>query len=123
MFVIGSLSSFLHGDIQSFYDASSLLLVVSVALLAFVGFRRLGFVEALLRAAQILSLSVVPLGIEVFVFDRSEWQLAVTRFQVLYGVLPWFSNEDLLFVGIAGLAATTLLLRVFGKNGPRHIAG
>lgn len=99
----------LGNEIQTLYDVASLALTVALLLLSFVAFRECGIKNALLRMVQIGSLSFLPLGAEVLLFDHTEWNLNVAQLQVKFGLIPWFSNADLFLLSL-GLAAVSSIL-------------
>jgi hypothetical protein len=95
--------------IQSAIDALSLfLLALTFVLVCFLTAEG-GSIRRLLRAVQVSSLSLVPLGAEIFIFDNSEWNLHATQFQADHGIIPWFSNADLFVSCFALFAAVTFL--------------
>jgi hypothetical protein len=55
-----------------------------------------------------MSLSVLPLGLEIFVFDHAEFNLHVITSQV-GTALVWFTNADLLYASTANLLVTLAL--------------
>lgn len=106
--IIAALCAFSGLGLQSFYDfASSLLLAATIAS-ASLRYRDLGLEGGLRKVAQVVSLALMPLGVEIFVFDNSEWNLHVTQFQATYNMLPWFTNADLFFVTITLFLTATL---------------
>ncbi|MDG7010844.1 MAG: hypothetical protein JRN57_01865 [Nitrososphaerota archaeon] len=116
MRIMGGLASLLHMEIQGVYDAVSFALLSLVFLLAYLGFRRGGRKRALFRAVQLCGLVAAPLGVEVFLFDRSEFFLPVTRFQVVYGVAPWLTNSVFIFLDLASVAIASITLVLTDKT-------
>ena len=104
------------GDIQSLYDFSSALLIIAMLILAYLAFRQSGAKEGVLRALQVGSVSLLPLGTEVFFFDHSEWTDSVTRFQIQYGIVPWFTNADLFALALVLTSLTTFLTIRWGEG-------
>lgn len=95
--------------LQQFYDLASALLVAITAVSAFLRYRRLGLGGMLLKVAQVVSLIMLPLGLEIFAFDNLEWDLHVTQFQAAYGIIPWFTNADLFFTSLLLFVSATIL--------------
>ncbi len=68
-----------------------------------------GIKLAIARATQAGSLVMMPLGLEVFLFDRSEYDLHFSLAQQSFG-LTWFTNADLLYLSAIVFMGTTALL-------------
>ncbi len=117
------LSAPFGGDIQSLYDFASILLCLTMAGLCYTAFRRGGGETALLRTVQISSLSFLPLGVEIFLFDHSEWNLTVAKLQVEYGLFPWLTNANLFIIVLASATASSILLWLTGHGGPPALSG
>lgn len=60
---------------------------------------------SLLRALQITSLALLPLGVEIYFFDRPEFNVHASDIQVQAG-LAWFTNADVLLLSSTVLGAT-----------------
>jgi len=90
--------------LREFIDSETLTLVGMVGVSAYLYFNGEGRVRALARALQMVSLALVPLGLEILIFDFREFGIHVSVAQQSLGILPWFSNEDLLI-----LSATVFL--------------
>jgi len=65
----------------------------------------------ILKTLRVDSVIVMPLGVEIYAFDRSQFLIHVTTLQS-DSILRWFTNEDLLILTLAIFAATTVLLRI-----------
>ncbi|MDG6934734.1 MAG: hypothetical protein JRN68_08545 [Nitrososphaerota archaeon] len=107
--IIAQLCSLFWMGLQEFYDFFSLLLALLLILSTSSRYQNLGAKKAFLNVAQVFSLALLPLGLEIFAFDHSEWNLHVTQFQADYGIFPWFTNADLFFVSTVMFVAVTLL--------------
>jgi SAM-dependent methyltransferase len=94
--------------LQHTIDFLSIVSLVLMLSMLYIWTAKGGRVARLLRAVQITSLSFVPLGVEIFLFDSPEWNLHASQLQVDLGVIPWFTNADLLFLCSAVFASTTL---------------
>ncbi len=68
-----------------------------------------GIKLAVARATQAGSLVMMPLGLEVYLFDRSEYNLHFSMVQQFFG-LTWFTNADLLYLSAIVFVGTTALL-------------
>lgn len=73
-----------------------------VALASVASFVRLSFRKAL----SVICLLCIELTSAIMLFDPGEFYIHVTLFQVRYGILPWFTNADLLLVSASILIAT-----------------
>lgn len=89
-----------------FIDAEVVVFTLAVFLISVLLFRRKGIGIALLRAFEITSLAILPLGLEIFFFDGFEFNVHASDIQVLAG-LGWFTNADVLILSSAvlGMAA------------------
>lgn len=99
------------GNVQEFYDIASLVLSVALVVLSYWAFRDRGWPKATVLVLQIASLSFIPLGLEVLLFDYKEWFLHVTWVQAEYNIVPWFTNADFFFVVVAVFGMTLYLRR------------
>lgn len=106
---IAGLYTFFGMGLQEFYDFSSLLLVVLLAVSVLARFRHAGAKAGALAVSQVLSLAILPLGLEIYAFDPSEWNLHVAQVQTTYNLLPWLTNADLFYSVVALLVASTLI--------------
>lgn len=109
VYITAKLSLLFQGDIQAFYDYSSLVLTILLVVLVYLGYHDQGFKRAFLSVLQICSVSFFPLGIEILIFDYAEWNLHVTKFQADYNIIPWFSNAYLFFSSMTLFFGATLL--------------
>jgi hypothetical protein len=90
-------------------DSICLGLLLTTVVIAFLLGTRRGIGLAVARATQAGSLVVAPLGLEVYLFDRSEYNLHLTVVQQALG-LAWFTNADLLYLSAIIFVSTTVLL-------------
>lgn len=103
---------FFHLSVQQYYDYASMLLTVMLLFLAYAGFNDRGQFRALLKTAQIVSATFIPLGLEILGFDNPEWGIHVTQFQVDHNIMPWFTNADL-FAAAVSIFIVTLFLELW----------
>lgn len=102
---------FFHLSIQQYYDYASFILTAILVPSAYFGFKDQGWRRALLKAGQILSAAIIPLGLEILVFDSSEWNVHAIQFQADYNIIPWFTNEDLFALAVGFCVATIAIER------------
>jgi hypothetical protein len=105
--------------IRFFVDYETVGLVAAVFLLSFLLFYpKTKLSIALIRAFQITSTIILPLGIEIYLFDRSEFFVQSSVIQI-FTMFSWFTNADLLCscVLIQSFATTyQLVARAIEKN-------
>ena len=87
------------------------LLVVLVTSSAWLN-RARGAGAALLRSIQVAGVCLVIFEVELGLLDCSEFFIHVTDLQLVFKLVPGFTNADLLFASAAVLVATTLLLNL-----------
>jgi hypothetical protein len=106
-----------------FYESVTFVLLFAFVVLAYLSFRKEGTMLAVLDVIRWGSFGLIPLGVEIFLFDRGEFYVPVSDFQYRYNLLVWFTNEDLLFL-LLGVFLTVTLIRYRLKSGPlvRHTA-
>lgn len=90
-------------------DYTVVLFVAVAALSAFFLSVRRSFASGMVRMLQVGSLVVMPLGIEIYIFDRREFWIHASIAQVKTGFIPWFSNADVLFASIGVFFSATVL--------------
>lgn len=102
-------------------DTEVVLFTLAVFAVSLFLFQRRGIRVAVLRAFEITSLTILPLGLEIFFFDRFEFDIHASDIQVLTGV-AWFTNADVLYLSsvILGIA---LLVEAAGYTNRKAITG
>ena len=75
-----------------------------------------GLRRAVIKTVCFSSLVLMPLGIEVYLLDRGEFWIHVTNLQINLNIVPWFSNEDLLFVATGSFLLSLSLLAGLPKS-------
>jgi hypothetical protein len=93
-------------------DTEVVLFTFAVFVVSLFLFQKSGMGVALLRAFEITSLTILPLGLEIFFFDRFEFNIHASDIQVLAG-MAWFTNADVLFLcsAILGIALSVEVIR------------
>jgi hypothetical protein len=89
-------------------DAEVVLFTFAVFVISLFLFQKSGIRVALLRAFEITSLTILPLGLEIFFFDRFEFNIHASDIQVLAG-MAWFTNADVLILSSAILGMAILV--------------
>ena len=93
--------------IRFFVDYETVGLVAAVFLLSFLLFYpKTKFSIAIIRAFQITSTLILLLGIEIYLFDRSEFFVQSSIIQIST-MFSWFTNADLLYSCVLILSFTT----------------
>lgn len=104
---------------QIIWDLYCLTTLLTIGILCFALYRKssTSTFKPLTKSVQIMALSVLPLGLEIFVFDHAEFNLHVTTSQV-GTALVWFTNADLLYTSAAVLLLTFALDLLSEKISP-----
>jgi hypothetical protein len=99
-------------------DAEVILFTIAVFVISLFLFQKSGIRVALLRAFEITSLTILPLGLEIFFFDPFQFNIHASDIQVLAGA-AWFTNADVLFLSFAilGIALLIEALRRANRKG------
>jgi hypothetical protein len=95
--------------IREFIDYEVVAFTLAIAASSFLLFLNHSLKKATLRMLEIGSLSVLPLGLEIYVFDYREFWIHASIAQVKAGFLPWFSNADLLFLTVGTLSIAAVI--------------
>ena len=98
--------------VSDFIDMEVALFTVAVFVISLSLFRKSGIGVSVLRAFEVTSLTILPLGLETFFFDRPEFNLHASDIQAQTG-LAWFTNADVLLLSstVLGIAAFVELMR------------
>lgn len=112
-----------RGDLPYNYDIFDAELGVLIGAI-FVGgvwvWRGSGWKEVV-RPFELVALTLLPVTVEVYLFDYSEFFSHVTQLQVRFGAVVWFSNADLLDLCLLFLLAAgagELLVRSLSRPMP-----
>jgi len=95
--------------IREFIDYEVVGLTLVLAASSFLLFLHRGLRKAALRMLEIGSFSVLPLGVEIYIFDYGEFWIHASIAQAKSGFLAWFTNADLTFLAIGTLFVTALI--------------
>lgn len=107
-----------------FIDSEVILFTIAIFLISVFLFLKSGVGVALLRGFEITSLAILPLGIEIFFYDRFEFNVHASDIEVLAGV-PWLTNADVLALAstILGAALFVEVVRRASRKGDNRPAG
>jgi hypothetical protein len=95
--------------VREFIDYEVVAFSLVIAASSFLLFVHRGLKKATLRMLEIGSLSVLPLGVEIYIFDYGEFWIHASIAQVKAGFIPWFTNADLLFLSAGILSVTAII--------------
>ncbi len=91
-----------------FIDCETVAFTVLIFCLSLSLFYRKGIMVAVLRAFEITSATILPLGLEMWIFDRSEFQVQTSVIQISTR-FAWFTNADLLYISSLVFFLTIML--------------
>ena len=103
--------TYYYHDMLINVDYTSLLLFVAASFCILVLVSRNEPGTAMLKAVRYISLLILPWGLDILTFDRSELFLYTTEFQHITSIFGWFDNLDVIIASSLFVAFTTLLLR------------
>jgi hypothetical protein len=105
-------------EMKLFIDCEVIVFTLAIFLISLLLFRRGGSGVAILRAVEITSAAILPLGIEIYLYDRFQFNIHASDIQVKLG-LAWFTNADVLYVSssILIVALVIEILRHAKKSG------
>lgn len=90
-------------EMKYFIDCEVIVFTLAIFVISAVLFlRRNGFALSILRAVEITFLVILPLGIEIYFFDRGQFNIHASDIQAKIG-LAWFTNADVLYCSLAVL--------------------
>jgi lysylphosphatidylglycerol synthetase-like protein (DUF2156 family) len=102
----GRFGSSLTGiEIRYFIDYEVIAFTLVIFVVTMLLFKRKGIGVALLRAFEFTSAAILPLGIEIYFFDRVEFNIHASAVQVRAG-LGFITNADVLYISASILALT-----------------
>jgi len=99
------------------YDVEALFLLALGLYGTFLIYRSRGNAFAVLRSIRVAALLTCVLTIDVAIFDFPEFFIHATSIQEQLHFLPWFTNADLMVVGMSLAGATFLVARGRGRPG------
>lgn len=114
---LGGIKSFSFQD----WDYYCLGLVVVLATCAFIMYVKRSDTPLLsgLETIRIIALTSLPLGIEIYLFDRPEFNVRVTQVQSSWAS-GWFTNADLLYLSVAVVILSSIVLGLLGRGKLLH---
>lgn len=77
--------------------------------------------HSILRGLQATSVMLMLLPVEIYLSDRVEFNINVTSFQRYFGVVPWFTNADLLLTALVVFSGA-VVLEVWPRLLPREVS-
>lgn len=95
-------------EMKLFIDCEVIGLVIAIFVISFLLFHSGGIGVSLLRALEITALSILPLGLEIYLYDPVQFNIHASDIQVKVG-LAWFTNSDVLYVSSSILTITLLI--------------
>lgn len=96
---------------NTFLDIEILGLIAIVVLSSFLFYLERGLVIASINAIKFGSLSLIPLGLDIFIFDRPDWLNHVTTYQSEHNFAAWFNNAGLFTASVVVFIATSLITK------------
>jgi len=103
-----------------FIDCEVIAFTLAIFLISLFHFRRRGLGVSLLRAFEITSSAVLPLGVEIYLYDRGQFNIHASDIQVKLH-FAWFTNADVLYASL-GILGICLLIEVLRHARRREIA-
>jgi hypothetical protein len=101
-----------------FIDFEVVLFTLAIFAISLLLFVRKGIGTSILRAFEITSAAILPLGLEIYLFDYGQFNIHASDIQVLVG-FAWFTNADVLVVTTGILVAAFFIEIVrWTKRGP-----
>jgi hypothetical protein len=97
-------SPFLALEMRYFVDYEVITFAIAIFVISFFLFWGRGLGVSMLRAFEIASAAVLPLGIEIYYFDPREFNVHASDIQIRLG-LAWFTNSDVLYASLMILTA------------------
>lgn len=93
-----------------FIDFEVIVFTLAIFVISSLLFIRKGKGLSILRAFEITSAAILPLGLEIYLFDYGQFNIHASDIQVLLG-FAWFTNADVLYVA-TGILVTTLFIEI-----------
>jgi hypothetical protein len=103
-----------------FIDSEVIVFTLALFILSLLLFRRKGPGVSFLRAFEITSVAVLPLGIEIYFFDHGQFNIHASDIQVKLG-LAWFTNAEVLYLSLS-ILVVTLLIEVLRRERRKEVA-
>jgi hypothetical protein len=103
-------------EMKLFTDSEVIAFTLATFVISLFLFRWRGLGLSILRAMEITFATILPLGIEIYYFDRGQFNIHASDIQTKIG-LAWFTNADVLYVSTAVLISTILLEVIYCSKG------
>ncbi len=107
-------------EMKLFIDAEVVAFTLATFSVSLILFWRSGYLVAALHAVEIMFAAILPLGLEIYLYDRGQFNIHASDLQVKVG-LAWFTNADILYLSSGVLAITFMIeiLRLQRKGVPQ----
>ncbi|HYB04219.1 MAG TPA: hypothetical protein VED17_07145, partial [Nitrososphaerales archaeon] len=103
-------------EMKLFIDCEVIAFTLAIFVISLLLFRSRGLRLSIVRAMEITSATILPLGIEIYLFDRGQFNIHASDIQTKVG-LAWFTNADVLYVSTIVLVSTILIDAMFRSKG------
>jgi len=117
--LLSSLFSYLLSAFAStaaIWDIACCSLISLIFILYFVRIRKIsGPVQTVIKSLQLVSLVVLPLGIEIYLFSNMQFNIPIARI-LFYTPLSWITNSLLLYGCAVIFILTTLMRLLYGSR-------
>jgi hypothetical protein len=101
-------SSFSGIEMRFFIDYEVVVFTLLIFVISILLFRNKGWAVSILRAFEITSAAILPLGLEIYSFDHAEFNIHASAAQVKVG-LGWVTNADVLYISSSILALALVI--------------
>jgi lysylphosphatidylglycerol synthetase-like protein (DUF2156 family) len=95
-------------EMRFFIDYEVVAFTLLIFVVSLLLFEKKGIGVSILRAFEITSAAVLPLGLDIYFFDHAEFNIHASAVQVKAG-LGWITNADVLYIS-SGILAVTLAI-------------
>jgi hypothetical protein len=99
-------------EMKLFIDCEVIAFTLATFVISLFLFRSRGLGLSILRALEITSAAILPLGIEIYLYDRGQFNIHASDIQTKIG-LAWFTNADVLYVSTAVFVSTILIEAIY----------
>ena len=106
-------------EMKLFIDSEVIAFTLATFAISLFLFRSWGLLTAVLRAVELTLAAIIPLGIEIYLYDRGQFNIHASDIQVKWG-FAWFTNADVLYVS-SGVLALALFMEVMRLRKDRQV--